>query len=469
MMDEQKSRSRGPLAILAERVDCDLLVYFRIAFALVAFCWVAKQFTSGAIEHVYTAPRFHFHYFGFHWVQPLSPSWTYVEFLVAGIAALLIGLGACYRAAAFVFALAFTHLFLVEKCLYQNHYYLICLVSWLMVIVPANCALSVDAWWRPSTYRDTVPKWSIWLLRFQVGLPYFYGGIAKLNPDWLAGEPMRAMLAQRAHFPLVGPFFVQEWCVYLFTYGGLFFDLLVVPALLTKRFRLVACLAALGFNLTNSLLFTIGVFPWFMLLSLLIFFPIGSLRKQFARWKKVGEVSTSADRLSVSKPFAFVLAMFVLWQCLFPLRHFAIPGNPSWTEEGHYFAWHMLLRGKVSALRYTASDSATGKTGTVDLRPFVTEFQLSRLSRDPRMIHELAGYISDELRSLGFDGVELRALALVSMNGRKPQLMIDPSVDLASEQLDWRMPKWIVPLKEPLPDEPWNEPISRWEALLKHD
>jgi vitamin K-dependent gamma-carboxylase len=47
----------------------------------------------------------------------------------------------------------------------------------------------------------------------------------------------------------------------LFSYGGLLFDLLVVPFLLFRHTRPLALLAAVGFHLMNSQLFTIGIFP----------------------------------------------------------------------------------------------------------------------------------------------------------------------------------------------------------------
>ena len=468
MTHELPSQKRRFWTVASDQVDVDLLVFFRIAFAVVGLSWVVKQYASGAIEHFYTGPRFYFHYYGFHWVPSLPEGWAKAEFLIMGIAAVCVGCGAFYRVASLLFAIGFTHLFLSDKCLYQNHYYLICLISWLMVIVPANRAFSLDAMFRPTIRSQSVPRWAIWLLRFQIGVPYFFGGIAKINSDWLAGEPMRSMLSQRANFPMVGQYFNEEWCAYLFAYGGLIFDLLVVPALLTKRFRVFACLAAVGFHLTNSWLFTIGVFPWFMLLALPIFFDPGCIRKRFARPMEELVATTAPSSSNISRPFAFALAIFVMWQTLFPLRHLAIPGNPSWTEEGHYFAWHMLIRGKRGALRYLATDRRTGNTGAIDLRRYVTEFQLSRLSRDPRMIHELSHYIASDLRSLGFE-VELRALALVSMNGRKPQLLVDRDVDLVKEQIDWRKPEWIVPLKEPLRDVPWGKPLSEWEALLNQN
>jgi hypothetical protein len=36
-----------------------------------------------------------------------------------------------------------------------------------------------------------------------------------------------------------------------------------------------------------------------------------------------------------------LLAAYLAIQCLLPLRHWLYPGNPSWTEQGHRFAWHI--------------------------------------------------------------------------------------------------------------------------------
>lgn len=448
-------------------VDGDSAAYVRIVFGVVGFCWVAKQIHSGAVQELYIAPQYHFHYWGFQWVPKSHPLATHIEFYLLGVAAMCVTFGCMYRVAALAFAIGFSHLFLLDKCLYQNHYYLLCLVSWVMVFVPAHRVFSVDARiFRPSA-RSTVPRWAIWILRFQIGLPYFFGGIAKLNSDWLAGVPVRQMLAVHSDAPVIGPWMQYEWCVWFFVFGGILFDLFVVPALLVGRWRPAACVFAIAFHFINARLFPIGVFPWFMVLTLPVFFPPGSFRS----WVGLGlqRDEPVADRaLTVANWVSlFFLAFFVFWQALFPLRHFAIPGNPSWTEEGHYFAWHMLIRGKKSGLRLLATDPRTGNSGAVDLRPFVTGFQLNRVSRDPRLIHQLAVNVERELRSLGFQGIEVRALALVSMNGRKPQLLIDPTVDLAQQVQTWQKPGWIVPLHEPLRSEPWDVPLQEWEQVVK--
>ena len=147
-------------------------------------------------------------------------------------------------------------------------------ISFLMIFLPANRALSIDALLRPQLRTDVVPAWTLWLLRAQIGIAYFFGGIAKLNSDWLiGGEPMRMWLRPLMTMPAIGPIFQNERVVYSFVYGGLLLDLLVVPLMLWRRTRLIAFAAAVVFNLINAAIFNIGIFPWFMLGATLIFFP----------------------------------------------------------------------------------------------------------------------------------------------------------------------------------------------------
>jgi len=44
----------------------------------------------------------------------------------------------------------------------------------------------------------------------------------------------------------------------------------------------------------------------------------------------------------------------------------------------------------------------------------------------------------------------VRARVEVSLNGRQPQLLIDPNVDLAKEEAGLLPARWIVPLTTPL-------------------
>ena len=160
-----------------EPVDAASLVAFRIAFGILMSVDVLRYFLHGWIERYYIFPTFHFTYFGFGWVRPWAGPGMYVHFAALGILALFIAAGIWYRASAALFFLGFAHVFLLEQAHYLNHFYLICLLSFLLVFLPAQRAFSVEVWRRPEIQSDVVPAWSVNLLRAQIGIPYFYAGI----------------------------------------------------------------------------------------------------------------------------------------------------------------------------------------------------------------------------------------------------------------------------------------------------
>ncbi|MCH8830939.1 MAG: HTTM domain-containing protein [Planctomycetes bacterium] len=476
----QPVRAEGNRWILAlfRPVDIAFLVFFRIVFAVTMLWHIWLLASTGSIKYYYIDPPFHFTFYGFDWVRPWPGDGMYLHFAGMAVLAFCILIGLFYRISIFLFCLGFTYEFLLEKALYQNHYYLLCLVSMLMIFLPAHRAFSLDVLRRPQLRSNVVPTWMLWLLRAQLGIAYFYGGLAKLNADWLRGQPMRMGLAERAHFPFVGQFFNEDWMVLFFAHGGLWFDLLIVPALLWRRTRTTAYVCALTFHLINSQMWNIGVFPWFMIFATLMFFPPGWPRRLFTM-HGLRPLSTPADDRSLSaddrplrrsqKITVTFLAAYLAIQFLVPFRHYLYPGNVSWTEEGHRFAWHMMLRGKTCAVRFYATDPKTGRTGSVSVRGYLNHRQVIKVGKEPDMLVQFSHYLAEQLRIKGYGDVEIRALVLVSLNGRKPQLLIDPNVNLAAEPRTWRRYPWIMPLKEPLRKQAWTVPLLEWEQRVTFD
>ena len=118
---------------------------------------------------------------------------------------------------------------------------------------------SLDVIRRPKLRVATVPAWHQGLLCTMVAIPYFFGGLAKINGDWLRGEPSRIWMAGWTDFPLIGPFFAEAWAPFVFSYSGLLFDLFIVPLLIWRRTRIVAVLMILVFHLANTQLFSMGL------------------------------------------------------------------------------------------------------------------------------------------------------------------------------------------------------------------
>src|SRR5438034_94191 len=184
-------------------IDIASLVVFRIAFGLLSLWHIWPLLSRDWIRPFWLEPRLLFKYYGFSWVHPWPGNGLYIHSAVLGILAAFIALGFLYRISAALFFLGHTYIFFLDEGRYQNHDYLICLFSFLLIFVPAHRAFSVDAWLWPKLRSPTAPAWSLWLLRAQMGVVYFFAGVAKIAPDWLHGEPMRAWLKQQIRFPLL--------------------------------------------------------------------------------------------------------------------------------------------------------------------------------------------------------------------------------------------------------------------------
>ena len=471
---DSQSRLRWFADKLFVPMDNASLVFFRLAFGTIMLWEVLRYFDYGWIKHHWIDPRLYFKFYGFEWVHPWPGDGMYYHFVLLGVLAFFILVGLWYRAASILFFLAFTYVFLLDRTWYLNHLYLITTLSFLMIFIPAHRGLSMDVWLRPKLRASTAPTWTLWLLRFQIFIVYFYGGLAKVNADWIGGEPMRTWLADRTDFPLIGQFFSAEWAVASFSLGGLLLDLFAVPFLLWPRTRMYAFVITLGFHLTNAQLFNIGIFPWFMICATLMYFPpdwprrVGLFVRQ-GSVKKPAKVRTKAKKKKAApvpagvspatlKPWEpaigraaalALLALFVAYQLLMPLRHWFYPGNASWTSEGDLFSWRMKLNNKRGTLKVHVTDPATGKTWEENPARYLSDPQHNKLVVDAELMRQFSHFLANDLEKRGRGRVEVRADLTVGLNGREPQLLINPSVDLASEPRRFGPAPWILPMKEP--------------------
>lgn len=437
-------------------VDATSLAVFRIFVGVICAWEVSRYFNAGWIREFWEAPDFHFHYVGFGWVRPLPAPGMEVLWGVLGVCAVLIALGAAYRVATIVFAVGFGYTFLIEAATYLNHFYFLSLVAVVLAVVPANRAWSIDALIRRRrTRHPSIPNWALWLVRFQVAVIYVGGGIAKMDPDWLRGQPMGAWLANRTDFPLIGSLFDAPLAGVIAAWLGLFFDLFIVFAVAWRRTRYLGLLAALGFHFTNSQLFSIGIFPFLALFSLLIFcepdWPRALIRAMQGRDHQTHPFSPPAAlagrRLTLAKIGVVVGLLYVAVQVLVPLRHLVMPGRAAWTEAGHTFSWHMKLRDKEGDVGFVVVDPGTGRRTTVEPGEGLESWQYESMTVRPELIRQYAHHLAADASP----GTRVYARALISLNGRMPQLMVDPKVNLAAEPATLGTPSWIVPLHQPLP------------------
>ena len=424
---------------LSAPVDIAALVAFRLGFGAV-MVWEAWRFLSGGkVDRYFIEPTFFFKYLGFGWVEPWPGGWMYFHFYVLGALGLCIAL----------FAVGYTYFFLLDQAQYQNHYYLICLVSTLMILVPAHRALSLDAQRRPDLRSSFAPAWSLWLLRAQVALVYFFGGVAKLNFDWLRGYPLREWLpGSDFYLPPLSDLLHEGWVALLFSYSGLLIDLLAAPLLLWRPTRYWMLSVLLLFHLMNEQLFSIGVFPVLASALTLLFLPPDWPRRVF-NWPHPGDQAPIFPRLP--KPALAALATYLALQTLLPLRHWLYPGNVSWTEEGQRYAWHMKLRDKDC----TATFELVTPNESWDVEPldYLTYRQARKMPSRPYMSVQFARHLAAEARAAGYSQVKVHAHIDCSLNGRHEFPLIDPKVDLSQQHYGMGPSAWILPLPESEPGE----------------
>lgn len=147
-----------------------------------------------------------------------------------------------------------------------------------------------------------------------------------------------------------------------------------------------------------------------------------------------------------------LLALWIASQILIPMRHHLYPGDTSWTEQGHRFAWQMKLRDKRSLAEFVVRDPATARIWIINNREFLTRRQIRKMSSRPDMILQFAHHIAEEWRRRhGIDAPIVNAIVWSSLNGRPPDLLIDPNRNLAAVPRSLAPADWISPLIGEMP------------------
>lgn len=423
------------------------VVLFRVGFGLVAIFGSIRFLARGWVDSLYLAPQHHLGYPGFDWVQPLPAPWMHIHMLVLALLGAGIALGYRYRLCTSLFVVGFTYTELIDAALYLNHYWFVTLSGVLLAILPVHHRWSLDARTGRVKPRRTVSAAVVWTLRGQLGVVYAFAGLAKLNGDWLLrAQPLRLWLSDRTHLPIVGPLLDEPVVAYLASWGGAFFDCTILVWLLWRRSRPWAYGALVGFHLATGAMFQIGVFPWVMIVSGLVFFdpdwPVKVWGK--VRQRSVVTPVRQEPAARVTRPAVLFLVLLVLVQVLLPLRHYAYPGNVRWTEEGYYWSWRVMVTEKAGYVEYRVTDAATGVTWLTGPELVLADWQTAQANVRPDLIHATARLIGDHYQRRGFENLQVRADAWVSMNGRPAERIVDPTVDLLSQPRTLAPADWIL-------------------------
>lgn len=418
------------------------LILFRILFGLLLLKDFYGAYTSGWIKEVFIDSSFRFTFIGFEFLNVLHGNGMYVYYAVMSLAAIFISVGFLYKPSAFILATMWTGIYLAQKSYYNNHFYLMVLLTWLMVFMPANRRLALDIKARLAKPSNVCNRWHIHIFIIQIAIVYTFAAIAKMYPDWLHAIPVKIWFKRYANYNHIGYFFRSDWFAYLVAYSGLLFDLLVVPALLWKRTRVLAVIAMVMFHFFNNFAFNIGVFP-FLALSLNVFFFPASLFDRII--PKVRTPDASLKQSSKYQNISLILIfLYVIWQLLTPLRHHFYKGDVAWTEEGHRMSWRMMLRTKRGDAKFYIKEKRTDSTWTVLPEEHLLQHQAIFVAQKPDFAWQYAQYLKKYYKHKGIN-VSVYAECYCSLNGREKKLLINPDTDLAAEKwLPFTHHDWIL-------------------------
>jgi hypothetical protein len=464
------------LRLLLRPIDFAWLAVFRALFG-VSLCISMLRFIGyGWIDRLFVVPTLHFKYWGFEWVQPLSPAQMHVLFWALAALALCMALGLFYRVTSLAFAVGLTYIQLIDVSTYLNHYYLAALLAWLLSVAPAHRAWSVDAWLgRLRTNKGpasvTIPAAWLYLFRVQVGVVYFFAGLAKANRDWLLhGQPLSIWLGTSVDLPIIGPLFTLPYVPLTLSWCAFLFDTTIVGWLLYPRTRPWAYAVVIAFHTMTRVLFPIGMFSAIMVGAALVFFS-----PSWPRWARVflrrlqsqpsrpfrtdlaptpapeahparGRPGTSWQKLGLAAG-----AVYVLVQVALPLRFVAYGGNVLWHEQGMRFSWRVMLRAKGGSTTFLVRNKATGQITHVSPRDYLTGMQEDEMSNQPDLILQLAHHIHEDFERRGLGPVEVRAESYAALNGRRRAPFIDPQVDLVAVRDGLGRADWVLPEPTQMP------------------
>ncbi len=441
---------------LSQTTHAAPLAVFRIFFGTMMGLSIIRFWYHGWIATLYIKPKFHFSYYGFEFIKPLG-IYTYVLFAICGLSALFIALGLKYRFAIIAFFLSFTYIELMDKTTYLNHYYFISVLSFLLIFLPANAFFSLDNVLKKKSF-EYIPKWTIDSIKLLLGIVYFYAGLAKLNSDWLLkAQPLKIWLHSKYDLPFIGENLMhQNWFHYAMSWSGALYDLSIPFLLLYKKTRWFAFILVVVFHVFTRVLFPIGMFPFIMIVSALIFFDADFHKKIINFLKKILQLKNKTVsilkvetyKFHYRKPILIVVGAFLCIQLLFPFRYLLYPHELFWTEEGYRFSWRVMLMEKMGYTTFKIVDGSTGQGFVVDNSDFLTTFQEKQMSFQPDFILEYAHYLGNHFIAQGHKNVQVFVESYVALNGRLSAPFIDKNVNLYAQKESFKPKHWILPFKD---------------------
>lgn len=433
---------------VSERTSIFSLVVFRIFFGLLLFYSSVRSLLKGWVSDLYIAPTFHFPFVS--WITPLEGVGMYVVFGCLCLCALGIALGVLYRLSAASFFLLFTYVELLDKAYYLNHYYLVSLLCFWLTLVPAHRYYSIDTLLFPSIRSASCARWHILIFKVQLSIVYFFAGLAKVNTDWLfQAQPMATWLPGKYSIPVLGNILHLKTTAFLFSWAGCLYDLFIWVFLWMKRTRGWAYFFVILFHVLTAILFPrIGMFPFIMITSTLIFFSPGWQRRTLGYFPffKIDETTSRPAEEAVKMPAlaTVFLVLYLAVQLYLPLRYLGFSGHLFWHEQGYRFSWRVMLMEKNGFTSIIIKDPRKGTQKEVDQDQYLTPFQQQQMKSQPDLILQFASAMGDQFQVENGYAPAVYVKSKMSLNGRRSIPFTNPLLDVYGSK-DPMKEGWILP------------------------
>ena len=420
---------------------------FRIFLGIILFIQTFSFIQSDfVLENLFnTEIQFKFSLFESLSVLPF-PATKFLMLLMLA-STVFIAIGRSFKIACGFYFLSFTYFWLLDKSYFNNHYYFISLLTFLLLFTNA------DAWGgSKSKKRETIPYWHPFILKAQIFLVFFIAGINKINPYWLLEhQPMKHILETKASVSSI-PWVSSEFIIGFMSWGGMLFDLFIIPLIWYKKTRKYAFIVYVLFNLINFWLFhnigEIGIFPFLLLACAILFIDVEFLKRKF---KFLGKKKTQAKKNTSkdNKRILTLISIYFLIQLIIPFRHYLYTDYVDWTGEGQRFSWRMKIMYKASDIKFFLYDSTTQNKMEINYRSFLTAKQYTNLIYYPDFIPTLAKYIKNEGIKKGFTDTKVVADFNIGFMGHPFQSIVNPNTDLSELNCSTiKHSKWINSLKK---------------------
>lgn len=442
-------------------VDYIQVHIFRILFGLVLIIQFYSFWKVDYIDIGILQPKVLFKFDYTPFIKPFSEGVMKFILLLTLVAPVFIMINKFFRTAIVIYFFSFSYILLLEESYFNNHFYFILILTFLfMFYYPQKRINGNDK-------EKTIPYWLLFLFQLMVFIVYFYGGIAKLNTDWLLHQqPVRELLSINSKGSPFPGLTNSAFAVYYITYGGIVFDLLIGFFLFSRRTFKVAAIFTILFHLTNTWIFNfgeggdIGIFPFLMIAANVLFADTEWLKKMSSKFSSAKPGVKKIKQQNVQQKVSIIykkkiiypfLIIFILVQLLLPFRHLLVPGSVDWTGQQQWFAWRMKIHvKKVKTVKFILRRFEGDQPIEVPLGQTINTMQINMMAQHADMVYKFVQYLKKDLKKrLNIDNAIINAEIKVSFNGRPEQYFIDPQENLFNMTYKpYGKNDWILPMKK---------------------